>query len=99
MKELLTAFTGETGNDTLGVPLLDSDKTWVVWESQERHLDCIQDPDGFQLYTQTGSLTKGSVKLPIYRCARGSTSLESFHLHINKFIPGIYDIIYFPYII
>ncbi|CAM4568923.1 unnamed protein product [Leuciscus chuanchicus] len=23
-----------------------------------------------------------------YRCARGSTSLESFHLHLNRFIPG-----------
>ncbi|KAA8578286.1 hypothetical protein FQN60_016780, partial [Etheostoma spectabile] len=41
-----------------------------------------------QLYTQTGRLTKGGVSLPVYRCARGSTSLESFHLHLNRFIPG-----------
>ncbi|XP_078495363.1 uncharacterized protein LOC100184639 [Ciona intestinalis] len=27
--------------------------------------------------------------LKTYRCARGSTSLESFHLHLNRFIPGI----------
>ena len=40
-----------------------------------------------QLYTQTGRLTKGGVILLVYRCARGSTSLESFHLH--RFIPGI----------
>ena len=26
--------------------------------------------------------------LPLLRCARGSTSLESFHSHIVKFIPG-----------
>ncbi|XP_061118069.1 uncharacterized protein LOC133141515 [Conger conger] len=24
----------------------------------------------------------------LYSCARGSTSLESFHLHLNRFIPG-----------
>lgn len=24
----------------------------------------------------------------MYRCARGSTSLKSFHLHYNRFIPG-----------
>ena len=33
-------------------------------------------------------MTKGNIKLPIYRCARGSTFLESFHLHIARFIPG-----------
>lgn len=43
---------------------------------------------GVQLYTVTGHLKKGGVTLPILRCARGSTSLESFHLHIARFIPG-----------
>ncbi len=36
----------------------------------------------------TGHLTKGGVTLPTVRCARGSTSLESFHLHMARFIPG-----------
>ena len=31
---------------------------------------------------------KGQTNLPIYRCARGSTSLESFHHHLRNFIPG-----------
>ncbi|KAL8617528.1 hypothetical protein ACOMHN_042702 [Nucella lapillus] len=31
---------------------------------------------------------KGGHVLKTYRCARGSTSLESFHLHLNRFIPG-----------
>ena len=48
---------------------------------QQKHLLCIQDPEGIQLYTLTGHITKGGVRLPVYRCARGSTSLESFHLH------------------
>jgi hypothetical protein len=88
IKDLLTAFDGVAGVDTLGVPLLDHDKIWAIWESQEKHVACIQDPEGVQLYTQTGTLVKGGVTLPVFRCARGSTSLESFHNHINKFIPG-----------
>ncbi len=40
-------------------------------------------------YMKTGTLKKGGVELCCYRCARGSTSLESFHLHLNRFIPGI----------
>ncbi|MEQ2199104.1 hypothetical protein XENOCAPTIV_024908 [Xenoophorus captivus] len=59
-----------------------------IWDTQRRHLSCIQDPPGVQLYTQTGTLTKGGISLPVYRCARGSTSLESFHLHLHSFIPG-----------
>ncbi|KAL6475706.1 hypothetical protein MHYP_G00167460 [Metynnis hypsauchen] len=47
-----------------------------------------QDPPGLQLYAKTGQLTKGGVVLPVYRCARGSTSLESFHRHLKNFIPG-----------
>ncbi|MEQ2209089.1 hypothetical protein XENOCAPTIV_024007 [Xenoophorus captivus] len=40
------------------------------------------------MYTRTGQVTKGGVVLPVYRCARGSKSLELFHLHLNRFIPG-----------
>ncbi|XP_062340201.1 uncharacterized protein LOC134038681 [Osmerus eperlanus] len=86
--DLLEAFGGEKGLDTLGIPILDSSRIQAIWQEQRRHLHCIQDPPGVDLYTETGRLTKGSVSLPVYRCARGSTSLESFHLHINRFIPG-----------
>ena len=34
------------------------------------------------LYTRTGG-----IQLPTDRCARGSTCLESFHNHLDKFIP------------
>ncbi|XP_066928708.1 uncharacterized protein [Clytia hemisphaerica] len=85
IENLILSMTGAT--DSLGVPLFKA--TIVdVWEEQRRHVKCIQDPDGFQLYTQTGSLEKGGVKLPVYLCARGSTSLESFHHHLRNFIPG-----------
>ena len=73
--------------DTLGVPLF-KDEMKDVWEEQKRHVRCLQDPPGLQLYTVTGYLKKGGINLPVFRCARGSTSLESFHLHIARFIPG-----------
>ena len=85
-EELLEAFSDAT--DTLGVPLLDRAKIQEIWQTQKRHIDCIQDPEGMQLYRKTGELTKGGVVLPVFRCARGTTSLESFHLHLNRFIPG-----------
>ncbi|XP_075959015.1 uncharacterized protein LOC142962422 [Anarhichas minor] len=88
IQELLDTFGGAAGRDTLDIPLLDALCIQDIWSTQRRHLSCIQDPPGMQLYTETGRLTKGGVSLPVYRCARGTTSLESFHLHLNRFIPG-----------
>ena len=59
LAELIQVFSGEQGKDTLGVPLLDNDKIWEIWRSQEKHIGCLQDPDGIQLYTQTGTVVKG----------------------------------------
>lgn len=73
--------------DSLGVPLFREEMT-VIWEEQRHHVPCIQDPPNLPLYTLTGHVTKGGVRLPTLRCARGSTSLESFHLHLARFIPG-----------
>lgn len=81
----------------MGVPLLDSDRIWEIWDSQKQYIECLQDPEGVQLYLHTGAMTRGDVILPTYRCARGSTSLESFHLHINGFIPGMNEE-YIPYV-
>ncbi|XP_051788938.1 uncharacterized protein LOC127529436 [Erpetoichthys calabaricus] len=83
---MLEAFGDAT--DTMGIPLLDRAKIQDIWKTQRRHLHCIQDPPGVHLYMQTGQLVKGGITLPVFRCARGSTSLESFHLHLDRFIPG-----------
>ncbi len=53
LHKLLDTFCGEQGNDTLGVPLLDSEKTMEMWQVQQKHVECIQDPENIQLYTQT----------------------------------------------
>ncbi|XP_062250347.1 uncharacterized protein LOC133959246 [Platichthys flesus] len=88
LEELLGLLMGSRGNDSSGVPLFDRERMEHIWRVQRKHVKCIQDPPGVALYTKTGELTKGGVRLPVYRCARGSTSLESFHLHLNRFIPG-----------
>ena len=73
--------------DSLGVPLLREEMT-NIWKEQQHHVPCLQDPAGVQLYTLTGHVRKGGVSLPVLRCARGTTSLESFHHHLVTFIPG-----------
>lgn len=91
---LLQELKGEKGRDLMGVPLLDTVRIEHIWRVQMRHVKCIQDPPGVPLYTETGTTTKGGIVLTKYRCARGSTSLESFHLHLNRFIPGLWLIVF-----
>ena len=74
--------------DSTGVSLINERTMKHVWEVQKRHLSCIQDVPGVQLYTRVGTVQKGGQTLPVFRCARGSTSLESFHRHQCNFIPG-----------
>ena len=87
IQKLLDAMWDET--DTQGVPLINKESMTKVWNSQKKHLECIQDPEGIPLYTKTGvKVQKGDKELDVLRCARGSSSLESFHRHQNSFIPG-----------
>jgi hypothetical protein len=85
LDQLRSSFTGIT--DSIGVPLLKEDAI-DIFETEKRHVNCIQDPDEVQLYTKTGELVKGGITLQVYRCSRGTTSLESFHSHTKNFIPG-----------
>jgi hypothetical protein len=85
IEQLLLSLSSAT--DTLGVPLL-KEEVRSIWAEQKKHVPCIQDPPGISLYTVVGYLVKGGVRLQVLRCARGSTSLESFHLHLARFIPG-----------
>ncbi|KAJ8340737.1 hypothetical protein SKAU_G00353700 [Synaphobranchus kaupii] len=88
IERLLNELIGVKGRDLLGVPLLDQERMQHIWQVQKRHVKCIQDEPGVLLYSETGTTTNEGIVLPNYRCARGSTSLESFHLHLNRFIPG-----------
>ena len=69
---------------------MDADRIWDIWESQKKHITCIQVPDEVQLYTKTGVVTKGGVELPVYRCARDqqhwnhfiSTTTDLYQVHV-----------------
>ncbi|XP_026051984.1 uncharacterized protein LOC113038622 isoform X1 [Carassius auratus] len=74
--------------DFMGNKLLDQKRIEEIWRAQQCHLLCIQDPPGVQLYRKIGEVTRGGLILPLYHCARGVGSLESFHQHLNHFIPG-----------
>ena len=86
--QLIESLRGDRGLDTLGMPIFDQPLMDKIWSEEKKHMTCIQDPVGVQLYVQTGTRRRGGVELKTYRCARGSVSLESFHLHITRFIPG-----------
>ena len=88
IQSVLQELMGEKGKDQMGVPLLDNVRIEHIWRVQRRDIKCIQDVPDVPLYTDIGSTTVEGIVLTRYRCVRGSTSLESFHLHLNKFIPG-----------
>ena len=69
-------FSGPQRNDTLGVPLLDCDCIWTIWES-EQDIAYLQHPEVVQLYTKTSKIVKGGRELPLFRCSRGSTSFTT----------------------
>ncbi|KAL1271656.1 hypothetical protein QQF64_030672 [Cirrhinus molitorella] len=54
-----------------------------VWENQQKHLECIQDPPGRNMYTITEYMTRNGVCLPRY-----SNSLKGFHSFLPNIIPG-----------
>ena len=54
IKDLITSLDGKQGHDTMGTPLFDSARIWEVWESKKKHITCVQDLPGLQLYTNTG---------------------------------------------
>lgn len=81
----ITRETGDTsamlidlndkGKDTMDVPLLNHDRILVQCRTNKGHVACIQDHLNIPLYKQTGTLKKGGEELPVYMCARKSTSL------------------------
>ena len=74
-----------TATDSLDVPVF-SVQMVTIWKEEKKHVKCIQDPHGMILYTVMGHITKGGVELPVFRCAQGTTSFESFHLNLARHI-------------
>lgn len=75
--------------DTTGLRLVNSEIMLRIWDVQQKHLECLQDPSGIQLYTKVCTVQKGGKELPV-QCGRRSSSLERFHRHQCAFIPGTF---------
>ncbi|KAH3821117.1 hypothetical protein DPMN_122877 [Dreissena polymorpha] len=56
IERLIESFAGVQGRDTLGVPLIDQRRMQAIWESQKKHVKCLQDTAGVAVYTQTGAM-------------------------------------------
>ena len=80
MLELASSLTAIDSN---GVHMFSGDMV-KIWKEEKKHVKCIQDPDGLILYTVKRHIIKGGVELPVFRCTQGTTSLESFHLHLAR---------------
>ncbi|XP_053301817.1 uncharacterized protein LOC128460597 [Pleuronectes platessa] len=62
--------------DTTGLRLINPESMTKVWETPQKHLTCIQDPPGVELYTKVRSGSKkGDKVLDVLRCGRGSSSV------------------------
>ena len=93
IERLLLELSSPLATDSSGEPVL-SNKMVTIWEEKKKHVKCIQDPDGIILYIITGHISKGGVELPVFRCARGTTSLESFHLHLAGYANTIVALLF-----
>ena len=83
IEALLLSFSSAT--DTLGVPLL-KEEMQEIWEEQKHHLACLQDPPGVELYTITGHINKGGVRLPVLRYIypHRAIYIYAYHTEIYK---------------
>uniref|UniRef100_A0A1A8A3P5 Si:ch73-112l6.1 n=1 Tax=Nothobranchius furzeri TaxID=105023 RepID=A0A1A8A3P5_NOTFU len=59
ISDLIEAYSGHRGCNSLGVPLINLERMAEIWKAQKKHLSCLQDPPGVLLYMETGTIKKG----------------------------------------
>ncbi|XP_034540592.1 uncharacterized protein LOC117813704 [Notolabrus celidotus] len=80
---------GPAGLDESGVSLFKTPEAIdEMWVSQQRHLECMQDPPGMSMYRVARSTNINNVDVPYYKGPRGSNSLEGFHRFLPNMISG-----------
>ncbi|XP_057709694.1 uncharacterized protein LOC130927717 isoform X2 [Corythoichthys intestinalis] len=89
VQRAIDILKGPAGKDENQIHLFkDAAAIDHVWDNQQKHLECLQDPPGRDMYTVVGYAIRNGVRLPRYRCVRSSNSLEGFHAFIPGMIPG-----------
>jgi hypothetical protein len=80
---------GQAGLDENEISLLKSNECVdEIWARQQYHLECIQDPPEMNMYITKKHVNMNGVDFPYYGCIRGNNSLEGFHAHLPRMIPG-----------
>ncbi|CAM4596855.1 unnamed protein product [Leuciscus chuanchicus] len=88
-ESIITEFKGPAGLDIDGIHLIKSAQAVDShWATASKHLSCMQDPPGIQLYVSVKVVVLNGVRLNKYRCRRGSNSLEDLHSHLYNAIPS-----------
>lgn len=49
--------------DTMGIRVLDQERMQEIWHTQQRHIACIQDSPGVQLYRKVGVMSHSALVL------------------------------------
>ncbi|RXN13747.1 hypothetical protein ROHU_009480 [Labeo rohita] len=89
IESIITEFKGPAGLDIDGIHLFKSAQAVDShWATASKHLSCMQDPPGIQLYVSVKVVVLNGVRLNKYRCRRGSNSLEGLHSHLYNAIPS-----------
>ncbi|KAL0153055.1 hypothetical protein M9458_051654 [Cirrhinus mrigala] len=89
IESIITEFKGSAGLDIDGIHLFKSAQAVDShWATASKHLRCMQDPPGIQLYVSVKVVVLNGVRLNKYRCRRGSNSLEGLHSHLYNAIPS-----------
>ncbi|CAH1266555.1 Hypp3412 [Branchiostoma lanceolatum] len=89
VEDIIAEFKGPGGLDIDGIHLFKSlDAVDAHWSIASKHLCCMQDPPGIQLYVAVKEVVLNGVKLNKYRCRRGSNSLEGLHSHLYNAVPS-----------
>ena len=89
VQNAIEVLKGKAGLDENSIHLFkDEAAIDQVWAAQQKHLECIQDPPGMNMYTLTKHVQRNGVSLPYYTTLRGSNSLEGFHAFLPSMIPG-----------
>ncbi|KAE8277226.1 hypothetical protein D5F01_LYC24924 [Larimichthys crocea] len=89
IESIIAEFRGPAGLDIDGIHLFKSTEAVDAhWTTASKHLSCMQDPPGIQLYVSVKVVVLNGVRLNKYRCRRGSNSLEGLHAHLFNAIPS-----------
>ena len=85
--EALIEKTCQLENLLSAEPILASDIR-KIWEEEKKHVPCIQDVEGVNLYRLDHYTSLGTKQIPVYKCVRGTNAVERFHSFSVNFVPG-----------